>query len=467
MDPMASTAPQATPIPLDLDEIQGGVLRQRPEPYTGAYYLVRIDDPKQGRVVLGKLQAYVTSAAGWWDTSIAAWISLGISHRGLQALGVPEKVLTGFAPEFRAGMAARAQTIGDTGASAPEHWEAPFGTDGVHLAISVIARDHAALEAQIALAREALAQIRGVAVTYELRTPQLPSGRTHLGFVDGIGEPIIEGSGLVSAIQNASGHYGYLPGFGRPVKAGEFVLGYPNELGRLPDAPSPDVLGRNGTYASFRKLRIDVAAFRRFLADNAGSSEEQAALSAKMIGRWPSGAPVELAPDHDDPELAADPRRINDFTYGEDPIGLRCPVGSHVRRMNPRDGLAGSSTDVQLHRILRRGATYGPPLPDGVTTDDGVDRGIAFIFLGADVGRQFEFVKSQWTNDGDFISLGAERDPLVGVHDEDATFTIPRHPVRRRLHGLPTFVRACGGEYLFLPSRSGLGWLAEGSYAAV
>lgn len=462
---MTSTDSRTASVSLDLDEIQGGVLRQRPEPYTGAYYLVRIDDPEQGRIALAKLRPHVTSAAGWWDRTITAWISLGISHRGLQALGLPEEIIDTFAPEFRAGMAARAQTIGDTGPSAPENWEAPFGTDSVHLAISAIARDEPALEGQIALARAALAQLPGVAVIYELRTPQLPSGRTQLGFVDGIGEPIIEGSGLVSAIQNANGQYGYLPGFGRPVKAGEFILGYPNELGRLPPAPAPDVLGRNGTYASFRKLRIDVAAFRRFLADNSRFPEEQEALAAKMVGRWRSGAPVELTPDHDDPELAADPKRVNDFTYGEDPVGLRCPLGSHLRRMNPRDGLADSSTDVQLHRILRRGATYGPPLPDGVTADDGVDRGIAFIFIGADIGRQFEFVKSQWTNDGDFISLGAEPDPLVGVHDGNAAFTIPCHPVRRRLHGLPTFVRACGGEYLFLPSLSALAWLADGRYA--
>jgi Dyp-type peroxidase family len=462
---MTASIPQPAHVALDLDEIQGGVLRQRPQPYNGAYYLVRIDVPEQGRVALAKLRQHVTSAAQWWDRSVTAWISIGISHPGLAALGVPDEVLSTFAPEFQAGMAARAPTIGDTGPSAPENWEAPFGSDQVHLAISAIARDETALKKQLALARAALADLPGLSVVFELSTPQLPSGRTHLGFVDGIGEPIVEGSGLVSVIQNARGHYGYLPGFGRPVKAGEFILGYPNELGRLPAAPSPDVLGRNGTYASFRKLRIDVAGFRRFLAANAVSREEQEALAAKMVGRWPSGAPLELTPDHDDAELAQDPQRVNDFSYNEDPVGLRCPLGAHIRRMNPRDSLAETSTDVQLHRILRRGTTYGPPLPDGVTSDDGVDRGIVFIFMGSDIARQFEFVKGQWTNDGDFIGLGAERDPLVGVQKVDSTFTIPRHPVRRRLRGLPTFVRACGGEYLFLPSLSALDWLADGPNA--
>lgn len=461
---MTSPVAQASAPALDLDDIQGGVLRQRPMPYTGAYFILRIGDSRQGRTMLSKLLPHVASAANWWDPPSDAWISVALSHAGLAALGVPDEVLAGFAPEFRAGMAARASHLGDTGPSAPARWETPFGTDGVHVAISVFAGDEAALNEKIALAEQAAKDLPDVSVTFRLHTPALPTGRTHLGFVDGIGEPVIEGSGLVSAVQAARGHYGYLPGFGRPVKAGEFLLGHVNELGHVSDTPAPEVLGRNGTYVSFRKLYVDAAAFRRFLAENSSSVQEEEALAAKMVGRWRSGAPVEVTPDADDAGLAADPQRVNDFLYQADPAGLRCPLGAHIRRMNPRDGLSGSSTDVQLHRILRRGATYGPPLPDGVTADDGADRGIVFLFLGADIGRQFEFVKSQWTNDGDFVGLGAERDPVVGAQQDGATFTIPHRPVRRRLHGLPSFVRTCGGEYFFLPSISALGWLAVGRY---
>jgi Dyp-type peroxidase family len=460
------TSPQAPPSApaLELEDIQGGVLRQRPMPYTGAYFMLHIGDPQQGRTMLSKLLPDVASAANWWDPPAGAWISVALSHQGLAALGVPDKLLAGFAPEFREGMAARAGNLGDTGPSAPENWETPFGTDGVHVAIAVFASDEASLNEKIAIAEQARKELPGITVTFELRTPALPSGRTHLGFVDGIGEPVIEGSGLVSAVQAARGHYGYLPGFGSPVKAGEFLLGHVNELGQVADTPAPDILGRNGTYVSFRKLYVDTAAFRRFLAENSSSTQEEEALAAKIVGRWRSGAPVEVTPDTDDPELAADPHRVNDFLYQADPVGLRCPLGAHIRRMNPRDGLGDSSTDVQLHRILRRGATYGPPLPDGITADDGADRGIVFLFIGADIGRQFEFVKSQWTNDGDFAGLGAERDPVVGAQDDEATFTIPRRPIRRRLHGLPRFVRTCGGEYLFLPSISALTWLAAGRY---
>ena len=449
---------------LDLEDIQGGILRQRPMPYTGAYFILSVEDEEQGRAMLAKLLPHVASATQWWDPPSDAWISVGLSHTGLAALGLPDQMLASFAPEFRQGMSARASHLGDTGTSAPAQWEAPFGTGRTHVAIAVFARDEDCLNAQIALAEKARAGLPHVSVAFELRTPALSSGRTHLGFVDGIGEPIIEGSGLVSSVGQDRDHYGYLPGFGRPVKAGEFLLGHTNELDRLPDCPSPDILGRNGTYASFRKLYVDVAAFRRFLAENSTSATEGEALAAKMVGRWPSGAPVEVTPDADDPELASDPHRVNDFVYKADPVGFRCPLGAHIRRMNPRDGLSESSTDVQLHRILRRGATYGPALAEGITDDDGADRGIVFLFIGADIGRQFEFVKSQWTNDGDFAGLGTEQDPIVGAQDHEATFTIPRRPVRRRLHGLPRFVRTCGGEYLFVPSISALAWLAEGGY---
>ena len=117
--------------------------------------------------------------------------------------------------------------------------------------------------------------------------------------------------------------------------------------------------------------------------------------------------------------------------------------------------------DVRLHRMIRRGTSYGPMLPDGVTEDDGVDRGIVFVFAGAHLKRQFEFVKTQWLNDGIFIGAPLESDPLVGPHDGPGSFTIPQRPIRRRLQDLPPFVVTRGGEYCFAPSLSALRWLAE------
>ena len=226
--------------------------------------------------------------------------------------------------------------------------------------------------------------------------------------------------------------------------------------------PSPDVLGRNGTYVVFRKLHTRVAAYRRYLRERAAGREDELLLGAKMLGRWQSGAPLALSPDRDDPDLGADPGRNNDFLYGDDPRGFKCPVGSHARRANPRDSLDGEgSVDVRLHRMIRRGTSYGPMLPDGVLDDDGVDRGIMFVFAGAHLKRQFEFVKTQWINDGIFIGAPSEKDPMVGSNDGSGTLTIPQRPIRRRLTELPPFVVTRGGEYCFAPGLRALRWLAE------
>ena len=145
-------------------------------------------------------------------------------------------------------------------------------------------------------------------------------------------------------------------------------------------------------------------------------------MGAKIVGRWQSGAPLTLSPDRDDVALGADPRQNNAFLYGDDPRGLRCPAGAHARRANPRDSLDGDgSVDVRLHRMIRRGTSYGPMLPEGELEDDGVDRGIVFVFVGAHLKRQFEFVKTQWLNDGIFIGTPTERGP-------------PRRPQRRHRH---------------------------------
>ena len=113
------------------------------------------------------------------------------------------------------------------------------------------------------------------------------------------------------------------------------MLGYEDETYSVAPVPQPEVLGRNGTYVVFRKLHTRVAAWRQYLHQNAADAAEEEWLGAKIVGRWPSGAPLSSLPDKDDPELGADPNRNNAFMFGDDPQGLKCPAGSHVRRMNP------------------------------------------------------------------------------------------------------------------------------------
>ncbi|MBV8716561.1 MAG: peroxidase, partial [Chloroflexi bacterium] len=322
------TRTAAAEIPaLQLDDIQGIVLRNRPSPYVGTYLLLRVDGPKAGRQLMGRLAELVDSAANWWQPSLPALLNVALTYQGLQVLGVPPTSLNSFPEEFRQGMAGRAQFIGDTGESAPEHWEPPFGTGQVHVVLSLIAADQESLAVVMERARQARMQLSGTELVYRQDFYQLATGRTTFGYKDGIGNPAIEGC----SAPNPSGD-------GPAVKAGEFVLGYPDQTGNLPPMPQPAVLGRNGTFVAWRKLHTRVAAFRKYLHDNASGPEEEALLAAKIVGRWPSGAPLILAPEHDDPVLGADDQRNNGYLYqATDPQGLICPHGAHARRANPRD----------------------------------------------------------------------------------------------------------------------------------
>ncbi|WP_432874973.1 Dyp-type peroxidase [Kribbella sp. CA-245084] len=435
---------------LELDDIQAGALQARPSPYVGTYVLLRVNDAQDGRDLIRRLTPLLSPARAVQDRTPSAWMTIAFTYEGLKALGVPQESLDSFTPEFRQGMAARAAVLGDVGASDPEHWEDPLGSPDVHIALATLAPDQASLDELVERAHRVQHEFPGVEVIWRQDCYQLSTGRTSFGFKDGIGQPAVEGVAPPS------------PNGGEPpIKAGEFVLGYPDETGGLPPMPTPDVLGRNGTYVVFRKLHTRVAAYRRYLREHAANRREEALLGAKMVGRWQSGAPLALAPDHDDAELGADPKRNNDFLYGDDPRGLKCPAGAHARRANPRDSLDRDSVDVRLHHMIRRGTSYGPVLPDGVLDDDGADRGIIFVFAGSHPGRQFEFVKTQWLNDGIFIGAPQESDPLVGPQNGSGTFTVPRRPIRRRLQDVPPFVVTRGGEYCFAPGLRGLRWLAD------
>ncbi|MCE7988416.1 MAG: Dyp-type peroxidase [Caldilinea sp. CFX5] len=434
---------------LELDDIQAGTLRSRPSPYAGAYILLRVDDRRAGRELLRRLLPGIAAAADPGDPKKQAYLSVALSFQGLKALGVPQASLDTFPPEFQQGMAARAEVLGDVGESAPEHWEPPLGSPDVHVALALISPDADQLETVLVRARDSMRDLTGVVLLWRQDVYALPNEREPFGFKDGMGQPAIEGSGIPGNNPHEA-----------PLKAGEFVLGYVDETGDLLSVPQPEVLGRNGTYVVFRKLHTRVAAFRQYLRARTASRAEEELLAAKFVGRWPSGAPLVLVPEQDDPELGADPQRNNAFMYAEaDPKGLRCPLGSHARRMNPRDS---TITGVpRLHRMIRRGMSYGPLLPEGVLEDDGADRGIMFAFLGAHLARQFEFVQTEWVNDGKFFGAPGEPDPLVGPHDGSNRFTVPQQPIRRRLEGLPAFVVNRGGEYCFQPSLSALRWIAE------
>jgi Dyp-type peroxidase family len=434
---------------LELDDIQHILLIRTPA-ITGRYEFVSFENPTGGRAWLTELVDKVQSAADVHATMDGSkrWVTLAFTWTGLRALGVPEESLATFPDEFRQGMAARADILGDTGANHPDNWVGGLAGDNLHAIAILFARDEAERRRCTTEHDQLVARCDGVRVLSFLdlnATPPFNYAHDHFGYRDRLSQPVIEGSGEQPT-----------PGCGAPLKPGEFILGNPDEEGRIPNLPQPEVLSRNGSYMAYRRIQEHVALFREFLRQHADTAEQQELLAAKFMGRWRSGAPLVLAPEHDDPKLGADPMRNNDFNYkAMDPHGYAVPLGAHARRLNPRD----TAVNINRRRMIRRGATYGPALPDG-SPDDGIDRGIAAFIICASLIRQFEFAQNVWINDRTFHELGNERDPIIGTQDGTLDYKIPKRPIRQVFTGLPAFTTLKGGAYFFLPGLKALRYLA-------
>jgi Dyp-type peroxidase family len=434
---------------LEVDDIQHILLTRVPA-LTGRYEFLSFRSPVGGRAWLAAILEKVQSAAeaGASFEKDKRWVSVAFTWNGLRALGVDETSLATFPEEFRQGMVARAQMLGDTGANHPDNWVDKTSSPDLHAIVILFARDPEARESSRAEHEKLVAHCKGVEVLSTLdllATPPFDHAHDHFGYRDRLTQPVIEGTGEEPT-----------PGSGAPLKAGEFILGYPDENALPVLQPQPEILSRNGSFMAYRRLQEHVGKFRDFLKANGSTTEEQELVAAKLMGRWRSGAPLVLAPEKDDPALGADPRRNNDFNYKEDdPHGYAVPLGAHIRRMNPRD----TGANMNRRRMIRRGATYGPPLPEGAP-DDGADRGIAAFVICASLIRQFEFAQNVWINDKNFHELGNERDPIIGNQDGTLEFKIPKRPIRKKITGLPAFTTVKGGAYFFLPGLKALRYLA-------
>ena len=434
---------------LEFDDIQYIVMTRVPA-LTGRYAFLSFRQPAQGRAWLAGILDKVASVRQARESieREQRWVSVAFTWQGLRALGVDEPSLATFPDEFRQGMATRAEVLGDTGGNSPDKWVGGLARADLHAIAILFARNAAEHELVTREHQAFLARTPAVEVLSSLDLEGFPPfdyAHEHFGYRDRLSEPQIEGSGVQPT-----------PGSGAPVKAGEFILGHVDESGELVPLPKPEVLSRNGTFMAYRRLQEHVGAFRDFLRQHGGpTAEGQELLAAKLMGRWRSGAPLVLAPEKDDPALGADYQRNNNFNYAQmDPQGYAVPLGAHIRRMNPRD----TAVNIQRRRMIRRGATYGPPLPEGVP-EDGVDRGIAAFILCASLVRQFEFAQNVWINDPNFHELGNERDPIIGNQDGTFDMTIPKRPIRRKITGLPAFTTVKGGAYFFLPGIKALNYL--------
>jgi len=437
---------------LELDDIQHFLLERTPA-LAGRYEFLSFQGSAAGRAWLAAMIDEASSAAQVRSAPGSDhWVTLAFTANGLRALGVDDASLATFPEEFRAGMAARAAILGATGHNAPDRWIGRVADPALHALVILFARDGQERDRWRDEHARRRSAIPGVDVLESLELDAIaPGPREHFGYRDRLSEVPIEGAGRAPQ-----------PGSGAPVKPGEFFLGYVDESGAVPAQPEPALLTRNGSYLAYFRLQEHVALFRDFLRRNAGTPDDEELLAAKLMGRWRSGAPLVLAPERDDPSLATDLQRTNDFDYGTmDPHGYKCPIGAHIRRVNPRD----TAANVQRHRMIRRGGTYGPPLPEGAP-DDGVERGIAGFIGCASLVRQFEFAMSVWVNDPAFKGLGNERDPIIGTQDGTFDMTLPRRPIRRKLTHLPAFTTLRGGAYFFVPGLHALQLLASREEAA-
>jgi Dyp-type peroxidase family len=326
----------------------------------------------------------------------------------------------------------------------------------------------------------------GVRTVHHQELHALPNRREHFGWADGFGQPAVEGyppdddeddprpeaGGRAPAKRPGQG----VPledGSWRDLKAGEFILGHPDEDGQVLAGPATPLL-RNGSFMVWRKLRQDVPLFRAGLQEEArrygrtigsplGDDELYEVLAAKLVGRWRDGVAIEVVPERSGPDLRdlgdrADPDPDNDFVYTSDPDGFTCPRGAHIRRTNPRGVKGWGGTMATRHRIIRRGMPYGPPLEPG--DEDEQERGLVFICFNADLERQFEIVQAQWCNDGNAFGLGNDKDYLLGDDQGTAKVTVEGTPPYFA-RAQPRIVLTRGCEYLLMPGINALRDLVE------
>ena len=472
------------PRPLDPRELQGNILRGYRRQKV-RHLLLAVADGAAARAWLGAvvsgdaaLAPQITSEAHWGDQKPDFCFNLGITSEGLRALGLPESVMASFPGEFNEGMAARAVKLGDTGASAPSHWPAAFReTDKLHLIATIHADDIAHLDA-VHQRVQAAGQGRAWQVRGAVDGGSFKGDEVHFGYRDNISQPRFVG------IHDPADYPDAQP----LAPLGTVLLGKATAFEDLVfTPPQPAQLGLLGSFSAFRVLAQDVVGFEAYLdsaatellahplghelLDHASAWPAQSGLTrfaalrevlaAKMCGRWRTGVPLALSPDDPHAMDPTQPVPLGNFDYQDDPRGLRCPYGAHLRRCNPRGSTIVQRMANHTRRIVRRGIPYGPAY-DRTQPHDGNERGLLGHFVCANLAAQFEAIHYDWLNLGlQDPRITGSNDPLLGANDPlDSWFDMPVKSGVIRLRGLPRFVTTRGGAYLFLPSLPALRYLA-------
>ena len=423
--------------------------------------------PEQARAWFAGLLDHITTAEPWKDGKPPTTLNVAVTATGLKALGVSKEVVDTFSSEFRDGMAKRAKKLGDAGPSDPGGWEQGLGTGDAHVLLTINAQKKEDHVRALGKMKAAMQDAGGIRVVYQENTALLKGAREHFGYADGFAQPAIEG---FSDAKARGGGVLEKDGRWRALAAGEFVLGYPTRTrattpsnGCPPHPPTRSARAARTWCgaSSTRTSRCGGACW-----PTPQSSTPAARAQARGEGRRALGGrhAARHAPRWADPDFDPSKRGANDFRFNEDLDGRRCPIGAHIRRSNPRDALGFETALTFRHRMIRRGMPYGDPLPSGVKSDDGTDRGLVFVTFQASISRQFEAVQIQWLNDGNIFGLGHDADFLLGAvaGAEGGKMTIQGDPPFF-LAPQETFVKTRGGEYLYVPGMSALAAIADGT----
>jgi deferrochelatase/peroxidase EfeB len=479
---------------LDLGDIQGFILRGYRMPMV-RHFLLTVGDAAQARRLLGRFVSadesdapQITTAEDWHvgfapgpgDKATEAprrkpdyCLNLGITWAGMIALQLKERVpamsFQSFTA-FTAGASQRARLVGDIGPSAPEHWIGGFGQGKDHVLVTLHALSPEAMGsysdrlAALFVEGGAFREIwrgDGMALLEMQDGKLVPTSRVHFGYTDGVSMTTLRG-----------GPERYPPDHQEPCEPWLFVLRDDAENYTVPE---PRELGLNGSFACFKIAMTDVVGFENFLQSNKDKIDPEL-LAAKICGRWRNGVPLALSPDTDSPAGGIAPEQLNNFEYVDadgsgDPKGVRCPVGAHTRRINPRgqpvtgQGLPGGSNNT--HRLIRRGMPYGPAY-DPTKPYDGIERGLLGYFINSSLENQYEFVLSQWVNDSEFAGSvrlhPKSKDPMIGAQDPtESIFVIPQPggapPIK--VTGFSSFVTTRAAAYCFLPSISAMKFISQ------
>lgn len=382
-------------------------------------------------------------------------VNIAFSHKGFNKLGIDDSNLTNNDENFKSGQEADAELLGDSATSGTLDWDPAFLQD-IHGVILIAGESRPTVHDKLTQVERIFgigsshASIKKVKSIFGDVRPDELSAHEHFGFLDGISNPAIIGFDKDP------------PPGPRPVQPGVILLGHSGD----PQASSRPKWVVDGSFLVFRYLSQKVPEFNTYLethpvlADGAVDGSEL--LGARLVGRWKSGTPVVLAPLKDDPEIARDPNRNNNFLFSNEGNAQgKCPFAAHIRKTNPRDDLTSRGVDIDLNRIMRRGIAFGPEVTirekESGRTDR--DRGLLFVCYQTSINKGFAFQQKSWSNNPNFPPEATPQvpglDPIVGqgniiklsgVHPDD--------PGQEAV--LPKFVVPKGGEYFFSPSLEAL-----------